>query len=223
MANFGGMSPLPLRLGGGSHRRLEAIYNSINQALGTAYDISDDSNVTAETMAEARLIEWLWSSNQRLANQMDPPRMTDFLPRWEGILGVPPRRGDTDQTRRSHVAAKLAASGNPNEQGVNEVVSALLGALLLAVEYTPLASANTHWAGTGEPTLWSSSVAHILVRVTKPTNMADQDFFVTMASVITALDDFAPAWSTFDWGVFAVNGLRGFYFDEHNLDVETFD
>lgn len=223
MPNLGGFSTFPWRLGGGADRRLRALYTSLNQQLGTAYDTTDDSTVVPETHAEARLLERVWSGNQRVANQFDPVRMTDMLPRWERIFGIPARAGDTDAARRARVGAKFAAlGGNPNSDGVQTVVAAALGALLVGIEYTPLGSAVSHWAGTGEPGMWTSTCAHILIRVVRPTSgVFSPAQRAALGSLMLILNDFLPAWTTVDWAGFSSAGVGEFRFDEPDFDVET--
>lgn len=224
MPNIGGRCPLPLRLGGGESR-VQTIYEALNDGLGTTYDTSDDSPVTAETSADARSIAALWSANARLANQWDPRRVTDFLPRWEKIFGIAPRSTDSDNTRRGRLVAKFAALGGALYATTPLICEALLGDAFLDVEYTDLANAVHRWPGGTPPEddQWTSTIAHILVRVEQPANMTTYEFLARLGELSNFLRDFLPASTTFDWGVFADNGQRGFYLDEYNLDFETFD
>ncbi len=224
MPNFGGYAPLPLRLGGGEST-VRVIYESLNDGLGTGYDTSDNSTVTADTFADAVQIAALWSANARMTNQWDPNRMTDFIPRWEKIFAVVPSSGDSDNARRARLAAKFQALGGPLYATTELICSSLLGDAYVGVEYTPLASSHSNWPGgtPPQPGMWSSSVAHILVRVQQPANATVVEFLKSLGELMAFLGDFLPAWVTFDWGLFADNGMNGFYLDENNLDYETFD
>ena len=224
MPNLGGYCPLPLRLGGGEST-VRVIYESLNNGLGSAYDTTDASTVTAETSADARTIEALWSANARLTNQWDPRRMTDFIGRWEKIFALVPAVDDSDNTRRTRLAAKFQALGGPLYATTELICSTILGDAYIGVEYTSLADSHSNWPGgtPPQPDMWSSTVAHILVRVEQPANATVVEFLGLLNETMAFLGDFLPAWVTFDWGLYADNDTNGFYLDENNLDYQTFD
>jgi len=216
---------MPLRVGGGESR-VRDIYVSLNDGLGTAYDTSDDSPVTAETKADATTIEAVWSANERLKNQWDPNRLTDFLVRWEKIYGLAPKATDSAVARRARVALKFRALGGELYATLDDICVALLGTAFVGIEYTPLAQAHANWPGgsPAQPDMWSSSIAHILVRVTPPATLTFHEFIAALGELTAFLGDFLPCWVTFDWGLFAPGGVNGFYFDtDQNLDGQTFD
>ena len=72
---YGARYSYPRRYGGGKSTQ-QAIYESLNISLGTAFDTSDGSTVTAETSADARAFAAVGSP--------DPPRC--------GRSSVGPRR-----------------------------------------------------------------------------------------------------------------------------------
>jgi uncharacterized protein YmfQ (DUF2313 family) len=213
-----------MRLGGGPSRA-QVIYDSLNQGLGTAYDTSDGSTVTGETAADARSIESVWSANTRMQNQWDPFRMVQFIPRWEEIFGLVPGADDSDNRRRGRIQAKFQALGGPIYATIEESASAILGDAYVGVEYTDLAHAVANWPGGSPPdnSQFNSSVCHILVRVEQPGNSTTSEFVSSLNDLTIFLGVFLPTWVTFDWGLYADNGMRGFYLDENNLDYETFD
>ncbi len=224
MPNFGGFCPLPLRLGGGESR-LREIYESLNDGLGTAYDTSDTSPVTAETEADASTIEAVWSANERLKNQWDPNALTDFLTRWEKIFGLSPKRTDSDNLRRAKVALKFRALGGAVYATLDATCTAFLGPAFVQIEYTDLAHMHTHWPGgtPAELNMWSSSLAHILIRVTQATALTFHEFIGRLSDLMAFLGDVLPVWVTVDWGTLNSLGNNGFLLDEPNLDLETFD
>jgi uncharacterized protein DUF2313 len=225
MPTIGGYSPMPFRVGGGQSR-LRDIYESLNDGLGSAYDTTDASTVTAETKADATTIEAVWSANERLKNQWDPNRLTDFLERWQKIFGLSHKSTDSDNKRRARVAAKFKALGGPLYASLNDICVALLGDAFVDIEYTDLAHASTHWPGgsPAEPTKWSSTIAYILFRVTPPASLTFNEFIATVNDFMAFMGDFLPCWDTFNWGVFNSGGVNGFLLDDpKNLDWETFD
>jgi hypothetical protein len=219
MGTFGGFSPFPLRFGGGK-RRLEVLYDSLNQSLGSGYDTSDSSNVTAETMAEARALDAVYSGNVRMALQTDPRRMTDFLPRWEAIFDVHPHRTDSDNARRAVQQAKFLALAGP--QLLEDAVVALTGASFIGIEFTALTDAVPRWPVNGFPNNWTSNVAHIVIRVRFAPNQTNGDFWRMRMNLVKFINDFLPAWTTFDIGIRDSHGTDCFYLDEPDLDLETF-
>lgn len=220
MPFFGGYAPFPLRFGGGVPR-IKTLYQSLNEARGTAYDTSDESNVTAETMAHARALDSAWSANRRMALQWDPLRMTDFLPRWEAILDLHPGPNDSVAARRQAVQAKFLAWAG--QTALQELVEAIAGDSFVAIVYTDVVDAVPRWPANGYPTKWSSNVAHILVRVQYAPNQTEAEFWNMRRRISRTLRDFLPAWTTFDIGTFRPDGVsEGFFLDERNLNFETF-
>ncbi len=224
MPNIGGYCPLPLRLGGGESR-LREIYESLNDGLGTAYDTSDSSPVTAETEADASTIEAVWSANERLKNQWDPNALTDFLSRWEKIFGLSPKRTDSDNLRRAKVALKFRALGGAVYATLSDTCTALLGSAFVGIEYTDLAHANAHWPGgsPAEVDQWSSTIAYILIRITLPGSLTLHEFLAKLRETLSFLADVLPVWVVFNYGAFNSTAANGFLLDDPmNLDWETF-
>ena len=228
MPTFGGMSPSPIRYGGGIPS-LQRIIESLASQLGTAYDTEDtDGIVYLELMAEARCIQAMWSQNARMANQWQAARMTDFLERWERIYKIPVFFSDTLVERRARVGVAQARVGRSDGPAVYDVCSTILGTAFVAIVHTTSAAAVV-WTPTGWPmgshgtTNWYSTVAHVAVKVTQPSSMSDAEFYDRTAALMVALDGVLPAWVTFDW--YREGGFgAGFYLDdEHNLDNEAFD
>ncbi len=234
---FGGFHPFPKRFGG-STRRLQRIVESLNSQRGTAYDTTQSSYVYAENMAAGRAIDNAWSTNQRLGNQWQSARMTTLLPRWEKILQVYPLTSDTDTDRRVRVATKRARVGTmPTQGAMISELEAAVGDVFEAVEYIDVDDANIHvpdgtypfgTVAAGSP--WSSTVAHILIRTSKPAAYTEGQYYEAVAPIHPIMDAIAPAWVTFDWYRLEVGGLAGFYLDHPvaagdtpNLDNMVFD
>lgn len=227
----GGLSP-GFERGGGGRPPLQSIVDSISAQLGTAYNTDDHTGIVyIRVQALARCIWAAWEQNQRLANQWDPLRMTDFLSRWEKIFAVPPSPGDTLTARRARVGVAMARVGEANGRAVYDVCKAFLGTCFVSIVTTPSTTANvwtptgwpmgTHPSGATDPT-WYSSVAHIDVMATQPATMPDDEYYRTVASVKPALDIILPSWVTFDVLRDGAGGLGFFLDDPHNLDNERF-
>lgn len=238
---FGGYHPYPRRFGGG-RTRLETIHESINASRGTAYSKDRSSVVWVENMAIARALAAAWSTNQRLANQTDPRRMTDMLGRWERILAIPVPASATEADRRAEVLARFERIGKASVHSriYSECVR-VLGSFFVAVEYIDIANANVvspdasyPWGHQAPaPYVWYSTVAHILIKMTQPAGYTDADFWAKAAAITPVMDDLLPVEVTWDWyrcprvgaGIEVVGGpsCAGWYLDEPNLDILVFD
>ncbi len=207
MPIHGGLTPGFERYGGGTPA-LKLIVESLCAQRGTLIDATQPSNVYLENLANARAIAECWSNNQRMANQWDPARMTEFIPRWEKILALHPADGETDTERRTRIAIQFARI---NQSGIYQVVydalTVLLGDLFVEITTTPSTQAvvwtPSGWSvGTTDPTgvlNFYSTVAHIVIRVSQPLGMTDGKFYSTVATINPVLDNLLPAWVTWDW------------------------
>ena len=235
---YGGYYPYPRTFGGG-RPRLQIIHDALNAARGTAYDAMNRGTVVwVENMAYARALCFDgYGTNDKLANQRDPMRMTDYLPRWETIFQITPSPDASDYDRRLEVAKRFlrfVEVGGLHSRLVaklREVASDVFTAVeyidpSIATIYVPDGSYPYGTVQPGHP--WYSTVCHILVLLTKPANYTEGDFYEAASRIFPAVDGFLPAWVSLDWyrrpigaAVSVTNGpsQAGFYCDNaHNLD-----
>jgi hypothetical protein len=240
---YGGFAPYPRRFGGG-RPRLRIVHDALNAARGTALDASDSSTIAwVENMAYARAITFDgYGTNDRLALQWDPDRMTDMLPRWEKIFGIAPAPSATAADRRAEVRKRwrrfLEASALHSR--LLTKLTSELGAVFSSIEYIDVSVATiyvpdaTYPWGTVQPGVpWRSTVAHILVLLVKPDGYSEADFFAAAAKVHPAVDSLLPAWVALDWyrrpasapiNVSGGPSQAGFYLDDpNNLDTNLLD
>lgn len=236
---FGGMSPYPRRSG---RPRVQAILEALNADRGTAFEASDrETTVYVNNMAIARAISAAWGTNERLGNLWLPAHMSeDALTRWEKILAIFPKPTDTVEDRRNKVQTIFENFGQSTIHGrVVELLENALGDAFVDVEYISYANATilvpdgTYPWGTASTTSpWSSTTAHILVRLQKPTGWSEFEFYEAAGRVGQLLEPILPVWVTVDWyragpiSVVVSGGpsAGGFYLDDdHNLDNEVFD
>lgn len=228
----GNFNPSPEKSGASRGHVEEALVDGLVEAQGTGLASDVSSFAWAEANAEARTIAYLWHLSNRAANQWDPRRMTDFLPRWERILGLRPSPGAPDTTRRAAVLAKMELYGQPGtQQVVSDLLTVLLGDVYVSLVHTGAASAVGQLPGgvsvPGGVTLpdgdWYSTIAHLAVEVTQPSSVDDAAFYEAVAGIAGFLDDLLPTWVTFDWFLDGGGGA-GFYLDtDKNLDNQRFD
>lgn len=246
MPAFGGMTPYPRKFGGGKPR-IQTFTEALATSRGSAYDASTWSTaVYCENTAIARALDAAWATNARAANVWNPYRCgMEIISRWENILSLPQLPSLTDYDRRVRVASVLGRFGSAIvDTLLTSILTSALGSVFVSLEHITFANANITvpdasypWgvvAATqnGDTPPWTSTVAHILVRLQAPTGMSEADFYSAAGQVNTLLDPILPVWTTFDWyraGVTPVNvtggpSAGGFFLDDtHNLDNECFD
>lgn len=226
----GGFNPSPRRSGAAEGSIYEVLQEAVVHATGTAVADDADSYAYAESLAYSRAIAALFEAIQRLAYQWDPTRMSDFLGRWEAILGIVPPVGATIADRRRAVGVRFALVGvGATIQGLTDYIVSLIGDLFVEIKNGDSATAVQRIPGgvtiPSGPTIpdgqFASSVAFVGVHIEPTSGMNDQAFYDAAGS-LRALDTFVPAWA--DWGWFRHNGHAGggFFLDETNLDNEAF-
>ena len=227
-------NPSPTSFGSSSGSDLEVMYNDLLASLGTAFANDHSSVVSVYMNAIARVFNDVFEQNKRLANQWDPLRMTDFLNRWEAILGIEPLTTDTLFDRRAKVNAKIGMTG---KVGTQQVVSDLLRLVLgndvfVSINNNDSNTANAYVLGgatiPGGATIasgpWYSTVSYLPIKVVQPSYMDDLTFYQTVSQLYSYLESLVPAWVTYDWYRQSKTLGTGFYLDdEFNLDNEAFD
>lgn len=235
MPAFGGLTPFPLRFGGGVPL-LQRIVESLNATHGDALDVDQTSIPYALNMSIARAIWAAWSGNLRMRNQFDPQRMTDMLGRWLTILQIPILPTDTDTRRRQLVAATfLRWARPPTQQAIADAASNILGPLFVSVQRITTATppnafvpASPSWGAgywqvdSSGAITWYSTISNFIVIVAKPASMTEGDFYQTIGQVRPVLDSYKPAWTTFS--LVREGSVPGHFIldDPHNLDNERF-
>jgi hypothetical protein len=236
MPACGGQTPCPIRCGGGIPR-LTRIVESLQKARGPLYSTNTATAVGVENNAIARTLDRdSYGQNERMANSFLPSKATDLggrgtLRRWEAIFGITPSPSSDEPTRRAAVTAawQKAISSN-NASGLNDTISGALGPLFVAVRYTdPSTPAVSWWPGNPNPdedpsipTPWYSTIRHVEIQVTQPSNYSEADFLTAVSAATVNLDGLLPADVTFDW--FTQDAGSGFILDTNeNLLREAFD
>lgn len=181
---------------------------SINASFGSGYNPTPNSIVYLRNLALAKVILDAWLTNQRLANQAIPSKLTTFLSRWEQILALPADPTLSDVDRRNRIAEIWSRWGQQfDTQYLTDKMASILGPLFVAVEFISYAIAVVHapngtypW-GTVDPSApWYSSTAHILVRTQVPAGWGEGQYRIVIAKANLALDALVPAWIT--WTVY---------------------
>lgn len=227
MGHGGWKTPFSVRFGGSAHEAVEENYNRIRANNGDAFADEEDSAIDAETQAQARLLARIDAKLRNYVEQSDPRALSTLLSRWEAVLGIQPSRNDSDSERRARVASRLLTTYSATTDGIDSLARAAFYPWTTRVHYTDADDAVMYWpGGNSHPDYdWYSTVAHIVIEYVKPAYASRDAAEARWALCLKALDEFAPAWTTFDFtetqptGTFA--GVIGFYLDQPNLDVSV--
>lgn len=227
MATGGWKTPFPIRFGGSAHEPVENAYTSLRSNLGSAFSGDEDSAVDTETQAQARLISFVDAFLCTFVEQSDPMALTTMLERWENILNLGHSRSDSDTKRRKKVASRLTGFNDGTTEGIIRIADAAFSPWRVRAHYTNAEDAVMYWpGGTSHPDFdWYSTIAHLVVEYTKPDYASRDEANLRSAVCLRALDEFAPAWATFDVTETQASGpfaeLVGFYLDQPNLDLSV--
>jgi hypothetical protein len=211
-----------IQFGGNPHQIERAIEEALLSDMGSSFDTENaDSLARLDCKAYARALSYVYSMNQRLANNLLAALMLDMLPRWETILRLVPSETDSLIRRRARVAAKLLSLGSaPTNQAVRDLMAALLGECFVDLRHVPIASANATNPGGGsvpsgvtftDAPIASSGVGFVGVQTAQPADMTDAEYYQTISQAKAFLDDFLPAHVGF-----AVYRRPGFFLDTPN-------
>src|SRR4051812_37060954 len=166
---FGLGNPFPLTIGGGDST-LDTVHQSLLDAYAPGWDTNDTGGKTADALAQALAITFVWVANGRLTNQSVPSKMLESLTTWEQSTRLRPADGSTASSRRAAVAAKLRGFAGNTLSDIDGACSALLGANYLGIVLPAPADIYAYWPGVypGPPGFeWSTNRCHIYIHVTK--------------------------------------------------------
>ena len=241
---YGAYFPYPRRFGGG-RPLLRIVHEALNAAQGDAIDANNSATYAwTMNMACARALTFDgYGTNERLALQTDPRRMTDMLGRWERILHINPPPNATAYDRRQKVLRRfrrfLYASAFHSK--LVAILREEIPEVFVAIEYIGAINAIVHvpdesypWGSVVPGFPWYSTIAHVLIFLQKPEGYSEQNFYDAAAKVGPAIDGVLPGTATFDWYRMPASGVpievdegpsqAGFYLDnDHNLDNNVFD
>lgn len=200
---------LPLRAGNSNRSDLQAIVTSLLAQRGDAITNEVSSVVWIEAQSHARAIYNLWAVLLKMSRQFDPRTMTDFLSRWESIMGLAALPTDTIQDRQARLTAKFAMINKPpNTQNVKDILELALDGIFLDLINTTDDQAIAAFPGgvpiTGGITnildeSWLSTIQKLFIEVIHPSYMNDNTFYNTVNQIAPLLNSFLPAYDTFSW------------------------
>jgi hypothetical protein len=205
-------------------------YRMLQDARGSAYSKESSGLVHVENQALARGHAARWRDCERVACNSNPSTAFEKSEEWRISLGVRLRADDTEESVRARCAAKFLACKGPTRIVVDTAVQQLLGNLFvktwrcyLGADEIGTPPTITCWptANPGIPNYdlgggaWYSERSHLLVEVTRPSDVGVTEFLDKMDQLYELLDRLLPATATFDW---AVNVEGGFELDVDQLD-----
>lgn len=188
---------------GAGDRTLEIEHQALLDALAPGWDTSSNTELYAETRAEALAVTLIWRVNRRVGNQWQPLRMMDMLEDFERATSTIVSDADTHGDRRMRLAGKLRSVVNNAFTDLDDACRATLGPNFVALAATAPADEITYWPGInpGPPGYeWSTNRAVVAVHVNK--NGLDEDSFKRKrAALAEMLDHMRPSWLAYAIGV----------------------
>lgn len=121
----------------------ERIYNALRANLGDDYSQETDSNVQADLYATAMCIASAKYTLERAANNSNPLKATELLPKLERDHLIVPNPAVAIEARRANLAARMMLSRGARRENVEDLLRTLLGDDFIAYETTAPADIET--------------------------------------------------------------------------------
>jgi hypothetical protein len=93
---------------------------------GTAYSTDPDSSVQRELANVGAGLGLAWANLAEFENYFAPDKAVRFLSRWETVLGLRPRPGDTIEIRRGRVQGHLRTVHGFNRDQIRDALAGIL-------------------------------------------------------------------------------------------------
>ncbi|NBS94072.1 MAG: DUF2313 domain-containing protein [Betaproteobacteria bacterium] len=196
-----GRSPWPRRFGGGKHT-VELEHEAILEALSPYFDVSEDSSVYPEALAQAWAMAVIWCAAGRSRGALIPARMLETLDDWETACRTRPSSSDSVQARRARVASRLRGLIGNTLGDISAALTDLVGSTFVQLQVVPVAGEIVYWPGVnpGPPGLeWSSNRAVLGVQLQQGL-LSDDEFAAQRAQVAQLVDAMIPSWMSYRVG-----------------------
>jgi hypothetical protein len=193
----------PLKLGK-ARRRFYQLKRALLEELkkyGLAVEPGDTAHI--EASADARAIAWIWSINQRVANQNHPRRMLENLPVWEEAMQLRPTPTQSDNDRRRVVGARMRGfTNNALDPDMKAAATEVAGSVFVETRTTVEADATIYWPGVnpGPPGFENTSNRSHVAFVLDATGVEQDDFITRRDAVVGIIADMRPDWLTYEVG-----------------------
>lgn len=142
----------------GDEPMAEGVYRALNAATGggTAFDVSEGTDMEATNFADAIAIACARRSLERAKLNIAPETATEKLPQHEAAFVVSPPMGATIAERRAVLAARNLVSRGSRYEAIHAALSIALGEDFVDIYVTPIAETEK-WPTTigGAPGLYS--------------------------------------------------------------------
>lgn len=222
MAAFG-ENPFPRRFGGGrrpatlERRALERAFKK------DGFSVDEGTTKAAEAFALGTAVGGIWSINERLRGAEVPEKMLETLQTYEEVYRTRPSSEDSDNARRSYVAAKMRAlAGQATSEDIEDVCQILLGSRFEGLRKLEETYTHTYWPAQnpGRPGLeWCSDRCSFAILVRQKAT-SDAEWERILTQLFQTMNTLVPAYMTFyigrdDGGFFPESSLPG-------LDLPTY-
>ncbi len=194
---------------GGPDRTLDIEHQALLDALAPGWsERGPDTEIYAETRAEARVVTMVWAINRRVAHQAHPMRMTDLLEDFEKATSIQVDPADTLVERRRKVAAKLRGIVSNALAALEAVAAAQLGPNFVALTVADPSTEIVYWPilNPGPPGYEFSSNRGVVAIHMNRDGLSDAEYRRKSTALADTLDHMRPSWLQYTIGVGSGNG-----------------
>lgn len=202
MSEFGLYGLFPFDFGG-VESVVQIEHQALLDSLAPGWDTGEDTELYAETYAEAVAISAIWAVNRRLESWFIPSAMMESLRVWEESTGLRPNPSQEDISRRNAVAGRLRGLISNSIGDIEEAARSVLGQRFDGLIVVDPANDIVFWPGQnpGPPGFeWSSNRARFGIRIER-TGLSDTAYADVRSQLFAVLSGMAPAWMNFQIGV----------------------
>jgi hypothetical protein len=181
---------------GGADKTLDQEHQALLDALAPGWDVSSDTELFAETGADAMAVTMIWVINRRFGNAFIPTRMLDLLESYEQACHLRPKKSDSRRKRRSALSAKLRGLAGHTLDDIAAAAENAAGPSFVALVAPATASIVSYFPGVNPAPPgqeFSSTRATVAIHL-NAAGLSDINFRLLVADVENAIDAIKPAW-----------------------------
>jgi uncharacterized protein YmfQ (DUF2313 family) len=181
---------------GGADKTVDQEHQALLDALSPGWDVSDDTELYAETGTDAMGVTIVWQISRRFGNAFIPTKMIDLLESYERACHLRPKKTDPRRKRRNAVAARLRGLAGHTVADIAAAARNAAGSSFVDLVAPSAADIFSYWPGInpGPPGFeFMSNRAQVAIHLNGG-NIDDADYRLLVTAVERAVDAVKPAW-----------------------------
>jgi hypothetical protein len=188
---------------GGADKTIDQEHQALLDALAPGWDVSDDTELYAETGTDAMAVTIIWAINRRFGNAFIPTKMIDLLESYERACHLRPKKTDSRRKRRNAVAARLRGLAGHTIADIEAAALNAAGSAFVALTVPASANIFSYWPGInpGPPGFeFMSNRAQVAIHLSGD-GLSDTDLALLVRAVDVAIEAVKPAWLRVEVGI----------------------